>query len=663
MARVLAWFLLVSACGGEESEPAQDTVPRCPTGQLVTGGGCMPVGIQGCAEMFIEDDGLCHPSDDKCPLGTIPKFDEGCIPAGISNCAPDFLEADGHCYPSPDKCAPGTFPVPSKGCLAIDGEGCGSGTWGNIADAPGTAWVDPSYTGSDGDGSQFKPFSAIAQALGSPRVALAAGTYAEPLDLDLPVEIVGRCPSMVHLSGAGPTPVSFDATVLVLGTQGVVLRNLRIGGAGIGILARGSSIELDGVHVSGASTFGLAVVLGASLHAHHTLIEGTLPTSGMYGRGVDVASAELALSESALIDNSDVGLLAAEVGASVTAIDSVIARTKPRGDLGGGRGVSLLTGAMFDMQASALLENHEVALNLDLESRATLTGSLIARSLPQASDGALGRGMSVQGGAAVELTGSALLENREVAFTATDANTTVKMTSSLIARTQPRESDGFGGRAVNVQGGAQVELSASALLDNRAEAIYAAGDGTKTTVRQSLIARTLPQASDLAFGAGAIATLGAQLELEGSAVRDSATAALLFSTTCRVQSSLLEGVSPGRFHVYACPPSNPTPPCPGMEVKLETYDGIADGLVAGMGSMVDMAQTLILDVPRAAVLFHESGGTLRGISATGDRFGLVLQGQLKPDWQDPSNVFAGGEQPVVTDGNLPVPVAPPLPGE
>src|SRR5262245_6107817 len=73
------------------SSPASTQVPggplaACPTGHILSPkGDCMPVGIQGCADVFLEDDGVCRPSIDKCPAGTIPKFTEGCVPVGIQN--------------------------------------------------------------------------------------------------------------------------------------------------------------------------------------------------------------------------------------------------------------------------------------------------------------------------------------------------------------------------------------------------------------------------------------------------------------------------------------------------------------------------------------------------------------------------------------------------
>src|SRR5262245_12542773 len=100
IARCAAFLALAaSACRGEDSpKPAASQGGStggpvvCPSGQVeAPAGGCMPVGIQGCAEMFLEENGLCYPTIDKCPPGTIPKFSEGCVPVGIPGCAQEFI--------------------------------------------------------------------------------------------------------------------------------------------------------------------------------------------------------------------------------------------------------------------------------------------------------------------------------------------------------------------------------------------------------------------------------------------------------------------------------------------------------------------------------------------------------------------------------------------
>jgi hypothetical protein len=620
--------------------------------------------------MFIEEDGLCHPSDGKCPPGTIPKFLEGCIPVGIPSCAPEFVEADGQCYPSPDKCPAGTFPVPSEGCVAIDGpEGCGSGIWGDIVDTAGTVWVDGSYTGGDSDGSQLKPASTLATALAlvSPggRIALAAGNYSEALALDFPVEIVGRCPSLVHLSGAAPTPYPYSATVLVDGTENVVLRRMRIGGAGVGVLAVNADVELAGVHVREANTAGVIGVMGTRLVADHLLVERTsADTNGNFGHGIDVElAAEVALTRSALLENRASAIFAADPGTRITLDDSVVARTLPQAsDLGFGRGADVQQQATLALTRSALLENREVALQVMNDgTTVTVSESLIARTLPRDTNQTNGRGVNAQQGATLTLWRSALVENRDITLFIAHDGTNVTLSESLIARTQPQVNDLETGRGVDVQQGATLTVEASALLENHETAINATNAGTRVIIVESLLAHNRPEESSQTIGTGAFASGEAYLELLSSAVLDNVTAGVVLAAcTGRVSGSLFEHVSEGKFNRYTCPPGKVWP-CPGEESITATYEGIGDGVVVGFGATVDVEQTLVVAIARAAVLYQGSDGILRGVRAHGDRFGLVLQGQPHPDWQAADNLFEGGENAIVSDGQLPVPEAPPLP--
>ena len=110
-----------TGAGGAGTTGSTSSATSCPRG-AVPGpkGACMPVGIQGCADMFWEDDNLCHPSTDKCPAGTIPKLDEGCVPVGVTGCSPEFA-GEGMCAASLAKCQEGEIPVPQEGCRPIDG--------------------------------------------------------------------------------------------------------------------------------------------------------------------------------------------------------------------------------------------------------------------------------------------------------------------------------------------------------------------------------------------------------------------------------------------------------------------------------------------------------------------------------------------------------------
>ena len=213
---LFACFALAAA-GCSEPHEVADIPPdvrriiyaRCPPGHVPgADGACMPVGVQGCVELFLEDDNLCHPAAAKCPAGSIPKLDEGCIPVGIPRCAAGLLGEDGLCRPAMARCPQGTFAAPEVGCVPVDGpDGCGDAPWGSIPDDASTVHVDPGYLGANGDGSRARPVTTVAAAMelvaDGGTVALADGIYDEPVVVTRPLALVGRCPSRVRLRGAG----------------------------------------------------------------------------------------------------------------------------------------------------------------------------------------------------------------------------------------------------------------------------------------------------------------------------------------------------------------------------------------------------------------------------------------------------------------------------
>jgi hypothetical protein len=140
-----------------------------------------------------------------------------------------------------------------------------------------------------GEGSKQKPVSTIAAALllvpFGGRIALASGTYDEPLVPTISLEIVGRCPSMVTIRGVtdafGPSAVAVDTTPI-----GVTLRRLRLEGPGVGLMMLDGNGLLERVIVAKARLAGLYIQgKSSNLSVDHSLIRDTSDTdlgAGLY---------------------------------------------------------------------------------------------------------------------------------------------------------------------------------------------------------------------------------------------------------------------------------------------------------------------------------------------------------------------------------------------
>ncbi len=160
-----------------------------------------------------------------------------------------------------------------------------------------------------------------------------------------------------------------------------------------------------------------------------------------------------------------------------------------------------------------------------------------------------------------------------------------------------------------------------------------------------LIEHTLPQESDGTWGVGVLSSGWATLQLASSVVKNNRVSALMVvDAGAAVSRSLIDVVPAGSFTLIQPPKS---------------YNDIGDGLLATVGSTLDITDTRIQGCIRAGVLFDDSTGTLSGVVSTENQFGLVLQGEQRPSYEGGDNQFTGNTaQDIVTGGDLPVPDVP-----
>ncbi|MBW2458874.1 MAG: hypothetical protein JRI68_30520, partial [Deltaproteobacteria bacterium] len=128
-------------------------------------GACLTV---GCGEEETDPTGgTGGAAPEGCAPGSMPTGDDAnpCLPPGIpaESCAVGFTPVGDGCevvLPVED-CAEGTMAIPGEtACREI--APCGTTTWGEIPiTEPGTVFVDGSYLGGDGDGTEAQPFVTI----------------------------------------------------------------------------------------------------------------------------------------------------------------------------------------------------------------------------------------------------------------------------------------------------------------------------------------------------------------------------------------------------------------------------------------------------------------------------------------------------------------------
>lgn len=153
-------------------------------------------------------------------------------------------------------------------------------------------------------------------------------------------------------------------------------------------------------------------------------------------------------------------------------------------------------------------------------------------------------------------------------------------------------------------------------------------------------------------GGGALFNGNMGLSITNSVFDHNGTFGILLANVslALILNTSANNTSPGKFHLWN-----------KAQGIVETFDGIADGLIAAFGTKALITSSQFIDNQRAGIVFDSAGSLITGTTATGGRFGLVAQETPKPNFSDPANSFSGTEQAILADGDLPVPKAPPIP--
>jgi hypothetical protein len=478
----------------------------------------------GCEMPAVLEGGVCV-TPGGCDAGALPLDDGGCLAAGVPEalCGAGF-ESDGA---GACRAILPAAPCPS-GAMALPGEtscrevaGCGAGTWGDIPLGADTVFVDASYGGGAGtsDGSQQRPFATIGEAFvaanAGATVAIAAGSYAEDLDLfGKPVVLWGVCPSLSEIVATGSGQA---ALVLRSGTAGSEVHALAVRGPRLGIAVTGAiDVLLDRVWVHDTGDAGIVV-------------EDALGNTAVTVRG--------ALIERASDGGVRVG------GAQLLLESSVIRYTQPFGTAqSGGGGVAAYDTAVAGRRAELSLRDSVIEANRDVGvavagADALLERVLVRGTLPRASDQDAGVGVVVRTNgtsgqpAAVTIRSTVVEDNHAVGVYS--YGSTALLEAVTVRHTLANVSDGLFGRGVVGQADTTTGLRTTLTL--RSSLISESIDvgvlllGTDATVETTRVSATRPRTSDGLFGDGVvIAGEGAEASatLRGLVVQDSARAGI-----------------------------------------------------------------------------------------------------------------------------------------
>lgn len=701
--------LMFTACGEESDtapapsapDAAGDTIETavCPTGQLLAAdSSCTTIGIPECAEVFMSpESGLCEPRIGLCDAGHYPDFETGCVRAGITECAAEFVDPEsGLCVPDPSACGAGAIPVPTQGCVSLDPpEGCGSGTWGTIVEAEGDQHVDQAYGGGDSDGSRDAPWTQISQAqanlLSGGRIILAAGDYDESILLQDSVSVVGRCSSMVTVSGATQSPLATNLGTTVLEVAGgvkVSFHDLRVSGDGIGLAAYlGAQVDLErvifednewfGVFVSGETTLvtatellvkgtrprpgpagnrGVSVQDGGTMHMERALLTGNARTNALCGGSVPDTLSSMTLKDVVLtqVTPAEPGALTEDLfvnhGSNVSlenavvlhhgrtgimvadpgtsvALDGLVVIGPEASDATISEGINIQGGAAASLHQVAIHRGHDVGLYASDEGTTVQAEGLYIHETQATGEPPSGMGVLAREGATLSLEGGALVGNVEAGLIARGF-ATVDVAGLLVEGTQATAT-GLKGSGIDAFNGAEVTIERSALMENTLVSLLAILQPTVIEIRDSVIAHTLRDSAEF-WGRGVQVQAGATLIVERCAIIDNYEAAIfMWEAIGEIRDTLLS------------------------DTKVNGEEQFGDGLLVTLSEVIAEG-ILATRNGRVGVLFDRTEGTISGCSITDNTFGLATQGADVPEVSE-DNTVVGNVNDVVKNSELSIP--------
>jgi hypothetical protein len=197
---------------------------------------------------------------------------------------------------------------------------------------------------------------------------------------------------------------------------------------------QGMQVEYDGgVVLSGSAitgSDGVGILLGgkSTLNVDTTVIGwgGQFPDGGQ-GRGIDaIGGSTLVMSTSAVVQSGDVGVIVAEPGTFAQITGSVVRDSKGSANGLAGRGINVQQSGTLALSDSLVANNHDVGLLVgNVGSSAVVDHSVITNTLPRAFDGHFGVGVLSLVSGRVDLKSTEVSQSGAIAIAVDNAAATV----------------------------------------------------------------------------------------------------------------------------------------------------------------------------------------------------------------------------------------------
>ena len=309
--------------------------------------------------------------------------------------------------------------------------------------------------------------------------------------------VIGACARDTVIAGLD---ASRQQVVGMTGSGESSLRNVTVTGAteGIAVVETADPVMIEGVIVERVSELGLRIAEASEVEGSMLVVRDTLSgPSRAEGRGIRVLGGSmLKLSQGLVIDNHLVGLSVS--GASRAELGEVTVQgTKAQASsLYFGRGISVQDGGYLRLERVVVHGNRDIGLYASTDTTVDLEDVVIRETrVPQERDELFGWGIAGLLGSTIDGERVLLSSHWDIGLFAVDAGTSVELRDLTIQGTESRAFDGTG-RGINVEGGAALRLERARLLANRDVALALYGAETSAGVSDLIVEETESRRSD-----------------------------------------------------------------------------------------------------------------------------------------------------------------------
>nr|BAL59177.1 hypothetical conserved protein [Candidatus Acetothermum autotrophicum] len=312
-------------------------------------------------------------------------------------------------------------------------------------------------------------------------IVIAGGDYTENLLITKSVTLQGAGRDFVSIIGDGVVPAVVIAKAQNVGISGVTITNGRNG-----IEMADSSLTLTNVVLKKNIRRGLSAERSVVEIKESEVLETQPDAEGFQGSGIRIADhSKVTITNVTVADNARVGVTVSD-SSEATITGSKVLGTKPNASGAYGWGIDVSVNSKATIRENTVSGNTAVGIGITENSQAVIESNQIADQKPDGS-GVRGYGILIQLGSKAEIRNNTLTRNTDVAIFATE-RTEVVIDGNQIADTQPN-TFGFRGRGIQVGFLSKGTVTNNTLTNNSEVGIYIV-DRSEATVENNTVTGT-----------------------------------------------------------------------------------------------------------------------------------------------------------------------------